>query len=70
METIRKILINGKIKTLNGKNFSYFDVDGKKIDDAANKFYFPVKPRLIACVHLNYKSRLDELKRIQPEAPT
>ena len=70
MKTIRKILVNGKIETLYGKNFSYSDNEGKKINDTSIKFLFPVKPRLIVCVHLNYKSRLDELKRIQPEAPT
>ena len=70
MKTIRKILLNGKPKTLYGENFQYNDIGRKKIKNSNFKFLFPVKPKIIVCVHLNYKSRLDELKRVQPEAPT
>ena len=70
MKTIRKILLNGKPITLRGKNFKYDNVDEKRIKNSNFKFLFPVKPKIIVCVHLNYKSRLDELKRVQPEAPT
>ena len=30
MKTIRKILVNGKVETLYGKNFSYSDNEEKK----------------------------------------
>jgi len=70
MKTIRKILLDGKFKTLYGENFQYNDIGDKKIKNSNFKFLFPVKPKIIVCVHLNYKSRLDELKRVQPEAPT
>ncbi len=70
MKTIRRIVFNGKVRTLFGEDFLYYsDKKNNKIINA-EKFLFPVKPKIIVCVHLNYRSRLNELKRIQPEAPT
>ena len=70
MKTIRRIKINDKVKILNGENFSYKEISNSESDLLRYKFLPPVEPKVIVCVHLNYRSRLNELKRVQPEAPT
>jgi 5-oxopent-3-ene-1,2,5-tricarboxylate decarboxylase / 2-hydroxyhepta-2,4-diene-1,7-dioate isomerase len=66
MKTLRRIILNNEVKVLIGKDFIY--ANKEKIKNY--KFLSPVDPKVIVCIHLNYRSRLDELKRVQPEAPT
>ena len=70
MKTLRRILLDGNPKTLTGEDSNYFDDEGKKISLSNCEHLPPVIPRVIVCVHLNYKSRLEELGRSQPVAPT
>lgn len=50
-----------------GGGFTWIDGCRIPMDDVAH--LPPVIPTKIVCVHLNYRSRLDELKRKQPPAP-
>jgi len=70
MKTFRKILFNGKAKKLLGEDFCYKDESGNLIELKKYKCLPPVEPKVIVCVHLNYRSRLEELNRKKPEAPT
>ncbi|MDG2268320.1 MAG: fumarylacetoacetate hydrolase family protein [Alphaproteobacteria bacterium] len=69
MKTLRRIISNNKIETLFGKNCIYLE-NKNHISLSNYTFLSPVDPKVIVCVHLNYRSRLNELKRVQPEAPT
>ncbi len=70
MKTIRRITQNDVSIELVGENFKYSKYKTKVIDVNSTTFLPPVDPKIIVCVHLNYKSRLDEMKRPQPPAPT
>ena len=70
MKILRRIIINNKIKVLTGDSFEQVDEDQIKFSSYNYKFLSPVDPKVIVCVHLNYRSRLNELNRVQPEAPT
>jgi len=70
MKTIRRIIIENEEKVLEGENGKYFDFDGKRIVLNDSIHLCPTVPKVIVCIHLNYKSRLNELERKQPEAPT
>ncbi len=70
MKILRRIIINNKIKILTGDSFEQVDEDKIKFSSYNYKFLSPVDPKVIVCVHLNYRSRLNELNRVQPEAPT
>jgi len=70
MKTLRRILLHNEVKVLTGENFKYDEVNKIKSLSSNYKFLSPVDPKVIVCVHLNYKSRLNELNRVQPEAPT
>ena len=63
MKTFRKILFNGKVKKLFGEDFCYKDDNENLIELKKYKCLPPVEPKVIVCVHLNYKSRLEELNR-------
>ena len=67
MKTMRRIILDNKIKTLHGDDGVYPEILNPSL-----KYTFlpPVEPNVIVCVHLNYRSRLNELKRVQPVAPT
>ena len=70
MKTIRRIWHKGIPIELSGENFNYSDdrKQGPGLD--CPKFLPPVEPSIIVCIHLNYRSRLNEMKRQQPPAPT
>ena len=70
MKTIRRIIFNVNKKILIGENSNYFNKEGKKITLLDFEHLAPIVPQVIVCVHLNYRSRLEELGRSQPEAPT
>lgn len=67
MKTIRRIILNNDKKVLYGNDGIYTELNNIS---SKYKFLPPVEPSVIVCVHLNYRSRLDELQRVQPEAPT
>ena len=67
MKTIRRIIFNNDVKVLHGNDGAYSEMNNSSLKC---KFLPPVEPAIIVCVHLNYRSRLDELQRVQPEAPT
>ena len=70
MKTIRRIVQNNVSIELVGENFKYSKYETKDINGNSTRFLPPVDPKTIVCIHLNYKSRLNEMKRSQPPAPT
>ena len=70
MKTIRRLIIDGSKKELIGDDGNYIYKKGKKIIVSEYEHLSPVLPKVIVCIHLNYRSRLNELGRSQPEAPT
>ena len=67
MQTFRRINLDNKIKTVYGNDGIYSEINNSS---QKYKLLAPVEPNVIVCVHLNYRSRLNELKRVQPDAPT
>ena len=67
MQTIRRIILDNEIKTIYGNDGIYSEINNSSLK---YKLLPPVEPNVIVCVHLNYKSRLNELRRVQPDAPT
>ena len=65
MKTIRRIKINNEVKILSGINLKYKEISNSDNNLSRYKFLPPVDPKVIVCVHLNYRSRLNELKRVQ-----
>ena len=70
MAEFRRVLVDGvarAVEVVDGR-FEWFDGRRIAVEDAAH--LPPVEPTKVVCVHLNYRSRLDELARQQPPAPT
>ena len=70
MNTIRRVILDNQEKELQGFNAIYHDPIGNRININELECLPPTKPRTIVCIHLNYRSRLNEMRRDQPEAPT
>jgi 5-oxopent-3-ene-1,2,5-tricarboxylate decarboxylase/2-hydroxyhepta-2,4-diene-1,7-dioate isomerase len=70
MPEFRRLMIDGVTRTVEVRNdqFTWIDGSSRAVADAVH--LPPVVPTKIICVHLNYRSRLDELGRKQPPAPT
>jgi 5-oxopent-3-ene-1,2,5-tricarboxylate decarboxylase/2-hydroxyhepta-2,4-diene-1,7-dioate isomerase len=70
MPEFRRVLIDGTIRTVEVENDRFTWIDGRRIhvDDAIH--LPPVQASKVVCVHLNYRSRLNELGWQQPPAPT
>jgi len=70
MTEIRRLIIDGTVHTVEVRDNEF------KLDDGISRSVLdaihlpPVEPTKIVCVHLNYRSRLDELSRKKPPAPT
>ena len=66
----RRVSVEGVARdvVVEGGKFTWIDGRTLSVDDVQH--LPPVTPRQIVCVHLNYKSRLDELKRKAPAEPT
>jgi 5-oxopent-3-ene-1,2,5-tricarboxylate decarboxylase/2-hydroxyhepta-2,4-diene-1,7-dioate isomerase len=66
----RRVRVEGVVRdvVVEGGRFTW--IDGRTFDAEAVEHLPPVTPRQIVCVHLNYRSRLDELKRKAPAEPT
>lgn len=70
MTEFRRVQIDGVARTVTVENGAFTWIDGSRhvVDNVVH--LPPVVPTKVICVHLNYRSRLDELKRQQPPAPT
>jgi len=70
MKTIRRIARKEQVIELVGNDFEYFDENKRSIDINKLQCLPPSNPKVIVCIHLNYLSRLKEMQRTQPKAPT
>jgi 5-oxopent-3-ene-1,2,5-tricarboxylate decarboxylase / 2-hydroxyhepta-2,4-diene-1,7-dioate isomerase len=70
MAEFRRILVDGIARTVEVTDGQATWLDGRRIALADAVHLPPVRPTKVICVHLNYRSRLDELRRKQPPAPT
>lgn len=70
MAHLRRLLIDGTVQTVEVQNGRFHAADGRSLDPEDFPHLPPVTPRTIVCVHLSYRSRLEELQREQPPAPT
>jgi 5-oxopent-3-ene-1,2,5-tricarboxylate decarboxylase/2-hydroxyhepta-2,4-diene-1,7-dioate isomerase len=70
MTEIRRILVDGTAREVEVHDGKTTWIDGRRIDLEQAVHLPPVTPTKMVCVHLNYRSRLDELARKQPPAPT
>jgi len=70
MAEFRRIVLDGveAVVEAQGASFRWTDGTLRSFDDVVH--LAPVQPSKVVCVHLNYRSRLDELGRRQPPAPT
>ncbi|MEM7194540.1 MAG: fumarylacetoacetate hydrolase family protein [Pseudomonadota bacterium] len=70
MNELRRILLDGypTVVTVDGENLVAGDGRAVPITDAVH--LAPTQPRKIICVHLNYKSRVDEFMTKLPATPT
>lgn len=70
MTEFRRILVNGTPREVEVTDGKTTWVDGRSINLDEAVHLPPVSPTKMVCVHLNYRSRLDELSRKQPPSPT
>ncbi|WP_266064896.1 fumarylacetoacetate hydrolase family protein [Brucella intermedia] len=70
MAEIRRVIVDGTIGTVEVTNGNFTWPDGRSFGVDNVQHLPPVEPRSVVCVHLNYRSRQEELKRSQPAAPT
>jgi len=70
MRETRRILLDGNVVDVDRRGDELIAHDGRtvKIDDAVH--LSPVVPSKIICVHLNYRSRVEEMMTTLPPAPT
>jgi 5-oxopent-3-ene-1,2,5-tricarboxylate decarboxylase/2-hydroxyhepta-2,4-diene-1,7-dioate isomerase len=70
MRETRRILLDGNVVDVERRGDELIAHDGRivKIDDAVH--LSPVLPSKIICVHLNYRSRVEEMMISLPPAPT
>jgi len=69
MQESRRILLDGVIVEMRRDGNGLLAPDGRRIALDEAEHLPPVVPTKIICVHLNYKSRAEELKTIPPPAP-
>ncbi|SLN77812.1 fumarylacetoacetate hydrolase family protein [Oceanibacterium hippocampi] len=70
MPEFRRLIVDGSIQTVEVEEGRFTAADGRRASAEDYPHLPPVVPRMIVCVHLSFRSRLDELKRNQPPAPT
>ena len=66
----RRVRVEGVVRDVVVEGGKFTWIDGRTLAAEEVEHLPPVTPRQIVCVHLNYRSRLDELSRKQPPAPT
>jgi 5-oxopent-3-ene-1,2,5-tricarboxylate decarboxylase / 2-hydroxyhepta-2,4-diene-1,7-dioate isomerase len=69
MQETRRILLDGRIVEVTREGNLLVAPDGRRIEAGAAAHLPPVVPSKIICVHLNYRSRAQELKTDPPPAP-
>ena len=69
MET-RRILLNGAVTTVVRDHDDLVAGDGRRVPISDAHHLPPVTPSKILCVHLNYRSRVEEFGTTLPSAPT
>lgn len=70
MREFRRILLAGYPTVVERQNNNLIAGDGRTISIDKAVHLAPVEPRKIICVHLNYKSRVDEYMTKLPATPT
>lgn len=70
MTEIRRVLLDGYATTVTVSGEKLISNDGRQVlvEDAIH--LPPTEPRKIICVHLNYRSRVEEFMTVLPDAPT
>jgi 5-oxopent-3-ene-1,2,5-tricarboxylate decarboxylase/2-hydroxyhepta-2,4-diene-1,7-dioate isomerase len=70
MPEFRRVLVAGTIRTVQVNDDHFTWIDGRRMHVDSAVHLPPVVASKVVCVHLNYRSRLDELGWEQPPAPT
>jgi 5-oxopent-3-ene-1,2,5-tricarboxylate decarboxylase/2-hydroxyhepta-2,4-diene-1,7-dioate isomerase len=70
MAEFRRVLVDGTIRTVEVKDDHFVWIDGRRIHVDKAVHLPPAVASKVVCVHLNYRSRLNELGWEQPPAPT
>ena len=70
MTEYRRILLDGNITHVTREGDELVAADGRRVAAADAVHLPPVTPSKIICVHLNYRSRVDEFMAKLPPAPT
>ena len=70
MSEYRRILLDGYPCVVRRDGERLIASDGREIDVTLATHLAPTEPRKIICVHLNYKSRVDEFMTKLPATPT
>jgi 5-oxopent-3-ene-1,2,5-tricarboxylate decarboxylase / 2-hydroxyhepta-2,4-diene-1,7-dioate isomerase len=65
----RRILLDGAIVEVRREGALLVAPDGRRIEAEQALHLPPVLPTKIICVHLNYRSRAEELRTVPPPAP-
>ena len=69
-QEFRRVLFNGYPTVVEHLNGQLICSDGRNIGPESVVHLAPTEPRKIICVHLNYKSRVDEYMTKLPATPT
>ena len=69
LRELRRILLDGVVTEVQRDGDELVAGDGRRVPEAAVVHLPPVTPSKILCVHLNYRSRAEELKTQPPPAP-
>ncbi len=70
MTETRRILLDGYATTVTVSGKNLISMDGRVIPEEKAIHLPPTEPRKIICVHLNYRSRVEEFMTVLPKAPT
>ena len=66
----RRILLNGVVTEAEVRGAMLIAPDGRSVPAAQAVHLPPSEPTKIICVHLNFMSRVDELKAVCPDTPS
>jgi 5-oxopent-3-ene-1,2,5-tricarboxylate decarboxylase/2-hydroxyhepta-2,4-diene-1,7-dioate isomerase len=70
MAEYRRVLVNGTVRSVEVKDDQFTWIDGRRLHVDAAVHLPPAVASKVVCVHLNFRSRLNELGWEQPPAPT
>jgi 5-oxopent-3-ene-1,2,5-tricarboxylate decarboxylase / 2-hydroxyhepta-2,4-diene-1,7-dioate isomerase len=66
----RRIVLDGTLTTVTRDGDALVATDGRRIPADEAMHLAPCEPTKIVCIHLNYRSRVDEFQATMPPAPT